>query len=330
MLAFSGTGEMLENKLTVVLRAKGHEISMMRCASGELAAWTKEHFVSDDALVFVGSCGIAVRAIAPFVKSKTSDPAVLVIDERGLHVIPILSGHIGGANALAKSVAALTGAEAVITTATDIHDVFAVDCWAKMMNMTIVHPEKIKVISAKLLAGKTVTVKSIYPLTGDLPEGLVMNGNSPDIRISHLSSSHLKSLILIPKVLTLGIGCRKGVTCDVIEDAWKVLIGRTGCDPHALRAAASIDLKKEEKGILEFCHVHKIPYLTYSADELKAVPGVFSASDFVQSVTGVDNVCERSAIRTAGLQGKLILKKTVFSGLTLALAVEPYTVHFDR
>ena len=89
-----------------------------------------EAFANMDALIFVGACGVAVRSIAPFVRDKKTDPAVLCLDERASFVIPLLSGHIGGANALAARLAGALGAKAVITTATDVNGKFAVDAWA--------------------------------------------------------------------------------------------------------------------------------------------------------------------------------------------------------
>ena len=110
----------------------------------KLSEWTAENFQKSDALIFIGAVGIAVRAIAPHCKSKATDPAVIVLDERGRFSIPILSGHLGGANDLAKKLASICGAVPVITTATDIEGVFAVDEWAKAQNCHVLEPGRIK------------------------------------------------------------------------------------------------------------------------------------------------------------------------------------------
>ena len=120
-------------------------------ASGvTLSAWTADNFPVRRALVYVGAVGIAVRAIAPYLQSKATDPAVIAVDERGLFVVPLASGHLGGANDLARQIASLTGGTAVVTTATDINGVFAVDAWARRQDCVVSQPSGIKSVSAKL------------------------------------------------------------------------------------------------------------------------------------------------------------------------------------
>ena len=129
-----------------------------------LSEWTREGFCQASALIFIGAAGIAVRAIAPFLKSKAEDPAVVVLDEKGQNVISLLSGHLGGANALARRIAGITGGNPVITTATDVNESFAVDTWAKEQGLRVINPEKIKVISSAVLRGESICFHSIYPI----------------------------------------------------------------------------------------------------------------------------------------------------------------------
>ena len=132
------------------------------------AEFYKEKFNSSEALIFVGSCGIGVRLIAPYIKSKLTDPAVLVVDELGKFVIPLLSGHIGGANELAKKLAEKIGALPVITTATDINGKFSVDSWAKAQGLQISDMKKAKEISAAILEGNLGFCspdRFLYPLS---------------------------------------------------------------------------------------------------------------------------------------------------------------------
>ena len=168
-IAFTRAGERLVNDVmaTLMSGALAADLDEPWCHSvtgcyGEghesLSAWTASHFSSDDALLFVGSTGIAVRAIAAHVHAKTSDPAVLVMDEGGHWVVSLLSGHIGGANRLATLVAAAAGATPVITTATDNRGLWAVDTWATRAGLSIPNPHAIKAVSGKLLAGGTVRV----------------------------------------------------------------------------------------------------------------------------------------------------------------------------
>ena len=141
-LAFTAKGEALARRLAEALPG-----SVSRCGGDvTLKGWTAEHFAQDEALIFVGAVGIAVRAIAPHCKSKTTDPAVVVVDECGRFAVPILSGHLGGANDLARAIAAVCGAVPVITTATDANGLFAVDEWAKAQGCAVleaVHQGKI-------------------------------------------------------------------------------------------------------------------------------------------------------------------------------------------
>ena len=134
-----------------------------------LADWTARQFAQSDALIFVGAAGIAVRAIAPHCRSKAADPTVVVLDEGGQFAIPLLSGHLGGANDLARWLAAVCGAVPVITTATDVNGLFAVDLWAKAQNCAVLEPERIKRVSGALLAGQTVRYWSPWPVAGETP-----------------------------------------------------------------------------------------------------------------------------------------------------------------
>ena len=173
-LAFTDTGLALAKRLAAALPG-----SVARCGQDgtSLAEWTGVQFVQSDALIFVGAAGIAVRAIAPHCKSKTTDPAVVVVDECGRFAVPILSGHLGGANDLARTIAAVCGAVPVITTATDAHGIFAVDEWTKHQNCMVLEPERIKLVSGKLLAGQPVYYCR-YPGNGHCARR-VIPGRSP-------------------------------------------------------------------------------------------------------------------------------------------------------
>ena len=138
----------------------------------DLRAWTALAWEASDALLFVGAAGIAVRAIAPHVASKASDSAVVAIDEAGRFAVPLLSGHLGGANELAQTVARAAGAIPVITTATDVRGVWAVDTWARCAGLAVSNPEAIKRVSARLLSGGRVALYSDMPISGQLPEGV--------------------------------------------------------------------------------------------------------------------------------------------------------------
>ncbi|MCI6422686.1 MAG: cobalt-precorrin 5A hydrolase [Firmicutes bacterium] len=304
-----------------------------------LRDWTERRFADSDAIIFIGACGIAVRGIAPFVKSKKTDPAVVVVDEQGNFVISLLSGHIGGANKLTEEIADLIQGTPVITTATDINNKFAVDVFAKNNGCYISDMEMAKEISAILVNGGTVGFASDFPWVGEVPAELELfdeDKEKPEFGI-YVTNSYMKhpfvhTLYLVPKIVTLGIGCKKGTPGEIVEK-----IVRKACDEVltpsvSMELVASIDLKKEEAGILEYCKDRKLPFVTYTKEELQQVEGSFAESRFVEEVTGVDNVCERSAILGSsqhGTKSNLILRKYAEEGVTVALARRKWSVNFE-
>lgn len=290
-----------------------------------LTAWTAQAFTACEGLVFVGAVGIAVRAIAPHLRHKSTDPAVVVVDEGGRFAIPLVSGHLGGANQLAQEIAAYLGATPVITTATDGRGLFAVDSWAKAQGCLVKEPERIKLVSAKVLEGKQISLRCPWPISGEKPDEVsLMEGENCDAAVTFEREENA-ALHLIPKALTLGVGCRKGTTQAALEHACAALMAEQNFAPEAFVRAASIDLKANEPGLLAFCAAHGWDLKTYSAEELTQVPGNFTPSPFVHQITGVDNVCERAAVRASG--GHLLQKKWKGAGVTFAVALAP--LHFD-
>lgn len=280
-----------------------------------------------DAMVFVGACGIAVRSIAPCVKDKRTDPAVLVVDERRQFVISLLSGHIGGANALAFRLAEALGAVPVVTTATDVNGRFSVDTWAAENGLYIDSMSAAKAVSAAILDGP-VPLTGDFPVRGEFPPGVVGGEEGPvGICVSwRKRKPFARTLLLVPPILRLGIGCRKGVSAETVAALVDEVLEENNVHPMAVKAIASIDLKKEEPGLLVFCKERGWPAEFYSARELSAVEGDFTSSAFVHSVAGVDNVCERAAMKHAD---RLLVRKTARDGVTVAVAAEHWEVHFD-
>ena len=417
LTAFTDRGEALAVRITKQLNNDGEQAKFVRCGKRHMPAdsepacpddgglrplepdtyvraadWTAKEFGRSDALIFVGAAGIAVRSIAPHVVSKTTDPAVVVIDEAGRFVIPILSGHLGGANALALCLASITGGQAVVTTATDVNGVFAFDDWARRMNCAVENTDLIREISGTLLRGGIVPVCSDFEILGEVPRGVEFSSFAEaSVCVTICEETRVKPCIMfrnetgegqcaairdevcaapcedacagcgtdgvpapaekkaerklriIPRVVCVGIGCRRGTPAEEIEDAVMEALRENGISPKALCALASIDLKAEEEGIKELSRKYKVPFLTYSAEELRKVPGEFTGSEFVLSVTGVDNVCERAAVRAASWSappcgaecspavesdrgsmayhyGELICRKRAKDGVTVALA----------
>ena len=295
--------------------------------SGSAAEWARDGFQSADALIFVCASGIAVRAIAPWVRDKKTDPAVLVLDERGTFVIPLLSGHIGGANALAETLAAALGATPVVTTATDCSGLFAVDVFAKRNHLTITDMGAAKAVSAALLNGEPVGFCSDLPVSGALPQELTAGDAPIGVCVSRADRApYAATLRLIPQRFALGVGCRRGKDPAAFDAFVRRVLAAHGVSVAELRCVASIDLKKDEPALLAFAEANGLPFETYAADELNAVPGDFSGSAFVRETTGTDCVSERAAVRACG--GTLTVKKIAEDGMTCALAESKEGISF--
>ena len=210
----------------------------------------------------------------------------------------------------------------MITTATDAHGIFAVDEWAKHQNCMVLEPERIKLVSGKLLAGQPVYYRADFPVMGTVPAGLFLADTPEKADFALTLCPTGQALHLVPRIGVLGIGCKRGTSAETLEAAFAAFCTRYGFAAQAVTAAASIDLKQNEPGLLAFCQAHGWPVRFYSAAQLRSVPGQFTPSPFVQSVTGVDNVCERAAVLDAG--GSLFYPKFACSGVTLALACRPF------
>lgn len=305
-------------------------------------AWLYDHFFSEDAIVFVGAVGIAVRLIAPLIQSKTKDPAVVVVDEAGKWAISLLSGHIGGANDLARSIASGIGAEAIVTTATDIRGKFAVDVFATQNDMSISDMELAKEVSSAALGGRPIGFYAdpLFPIDGIAPPelsllppdaGVYEEGTCEDrpglgisVSLSKEKQYFENNLSLVPKAVVLGVGCKKGIDPAEMERFLFNFLDASRVSLEAVAKVTSIDVKIQEPAIRIFCRKYNLPYETYTAQQLIRVPGRFSESSFVLKTIGVDNVCERSAVLGAmnrELPGKLIVEKKAYNGMTAALAL---------
>ena len=320
VIAFTRRGAELGRTLADSLGASLHVPARFAPEVGaeaydSLEGWTEEMWRGREALIFIGACGIAVRAIAPHVKDKFTDPAVVSVDEAGRFVIPLLSGHVGGANELALKVAVLTGGQAALSTATDVNGLFAVDVWARERDMVITDRVLAKEISAALLEGKPVGFVSDFghPCPAGLTRGLAELGVWVTYRRGE--GPFLRTLRLAPKGLILGIGCRRGTPMETIRAAVEEAL--SGYEAQSVTQVATIDLKQDEPGLLAFCAAHNLPLAVFSAAELEQAEGAFTPSAFVAHITGVDNVCERAAV-CAG--GTILVPKQAKNGVTVAVA----------
>lgn len=331
-----------------------------------VGAWAGEAFAHGyDGIVFVGACGIAVRAIAPYVTSKTHDPAVVCVDEAGKWAISLLSGHVGGANDLARRIARIVGATPVVTTATDMRGTFAIDEWAARRSLVIANPQLIKHVSGTLLEGGHVGVHVGWQvsLTGELPAGFVREecasdtdsasdtndagdirkpcpaGAAPDSAdASHVLHAHVHigpelpcasdpdTLHLITCNAVVGVGCRRGCEPAILQDSVEAALVGLGLAPEAVSTLATIDLKAAEPAVVELAAKHGWLLRTFSAQALAAQSGDFASSEFVRTHVGVDNVCERAL---ACCRATRILDKQAHQGTTVAVGLVPEVLSFD-
>lgn len=284
------------------------------------AIWTRYA-----AHIFICAAGIAVRRIAPHLRDKGTDPAVLVCSGQG-DVISLLSGHLGGANRLARRVARLLGGRPVISTATDGQGICAPDDIVARAGARALNPEAFKALNAALLAHKTVRVlapEAIFnryfndvpgysreaPAAATLAWDCVPPRNAEPV-------AQVRSAAYV-----LGIGCQRGVTASVLDEAARAFLSTAGLEPSRVACLASVACKADEPGLLELARLWRCPLLTRAAAELDAVP-VPTPSETVRRKVGCASVAEAAALLVSG--GRLVLPKQRGPGLTLALARIPH------
>ena len=355
IISFTEKGEALANRLSIYLlqsQKKDQVECINKCRASKsyssirLSECAKESFEKKQGMIFIGAAGIAVRMIAPFLKDKLHDPFVIVIDENGDYVIPILSGHVGRANEYARKIAAFLNAQAVITTATDVSHCFAADLFAQKNNYVIQNKEGIARVSAKTLAHQNVTVRCENMLVTLSFEGTVLKEGSieqsekkfdkkkisdqsvqekeADIIISPFIQDGKKgSLWLVPRCIVVGVGCRRKKETALIKQTICERLAQSGIAKEAVCQITSIDRKKDEAGLIETAADFNVEFVTFTENELRQVPGNFSSSAFVEKTVGVDNVCERSAMAAAP-QGILLARKYAKDGVTVAIAMHTF------
>jgi len=341
ILYFTQTGSVLAAKLARELA----RVENVTYASGKgcCKEWTAEHFRKGNVLVYIGACGIAVRAVAPHIGSKETDPAVIVIDEKGENVIPILAGHLGGANEWARKIAELTKGKAVLTTATDVNGIFAVDLFAKENQLLIGDLKKAARFTASLLEeGKaSVVTPRKYADVIQFEDGIPAELQAYDLPDEQLAGQHGENvalitpdvepstnpdapLRLIPRCVILGMGCRKGKSYEELRDFAEGTLQELGLDREAVCAIASIDVKKEEPGLVSLAADLGVPLQTFNAEELEKTElenWTFMESDRVREFVGTGNVCERAAA-AAGAR-KILIGKTAKDGMTICVGMRP-------
>ncbi len=284
-----------------------------------------------DGIIFICSVGIAVRAVASHIKSKLTDPAVIVIDDSGRFAISLLSGHIGGANELTHIIAEKIGALPIITTATDSRGKFSPDTFAKSNGLYINDMNIAKMIASEVIKDKKIGLYCEYEVK-NIPKELLACSKESNLKYGICISEKLKkpfeiTLNLIPQKFVIGTGCRKNISPDLFEDYILKMLRKNNISLNEIYCISTVDIKKDEQAIIKFSRKYHILFKTYTVDELLMLDGNFSASDFVRNHIGVDNVCERSAVMGGNM---LRIKKQAENGITFALAEREINIDFER
>ncbi|MDD7363721.1 MAG: cobalt-precorrin 5A hydrolase [Peptoniphilus sp.] len=281
-------------------------------------------FVRYDRFLFIGAVGIAVRYIAPFVDDKRRDPAVVVVDPLGRYAIPILSGHLGGANAFSLEVADILHAQPIITTASDGLKFQSIDLFAKENGYVVASMERMRRVASAMVAGKRVafyseeTSRPDYPFVWEadfMPEADIGEGVVVSRRPLNLQSA----LQLIPRRVHLGVGSKKGTRTEDLLALIRGLLDEFDIDARALCAAHTIDIKKDEPSIREACDILNVPLYTYDAATLSKKEARCSGSDFVKRTVGVKSVSCPAALMGGE---KILVEKVKKFGFTVTLTEE--------
>lgn len=323
IFSFSDKGEILADRI------KG-ELNTTSYRSGKtdfvIKDFIRENWREFSAIIFICATGIAVRMINGAMISKSIDPAVVVMDDTGRHVISLLSGHLGGANDLAYEIAELIGADPVITTSTDNHYIEGVDDFSRRQGYVLTDARKILPISKLMLAGKTIGFYSKYKPMPSYKllkrvdsfkdksfHGMIVVSPEPEEKLD------IPYIWLYPKVINLGIGCRKGVPKERIIRAIESLLADLSLSIHSIKAIGSAEAKRNEEGIIETAKHYKCPFKIFSNEEIQAVEDKFEKSDFVKKSIGVYNVSAPAAYL---LGGRMLTEKFVADDITLSVTLE--------
>jgi len=300
-----------------------------------LVDFVAEHFSSYPCHIFVAASGIVVRVIAPLLKSKDKDPAVLVLDQEGRYVISLLSGHLGGANERAQQVAESIGGQAVITTATDSSGLPSFDLLAKKRDMTIANLPGVKHVNMALLNGDTIQVFDPEDRLGLLETGAVefsirwietesqWIGGDPGVWVTWKGGPpphDAKRLILHPRCLVAGIGCNHGTNENEILELIQMTFKEHDLALGSLKSVSTIEAKRDEEGLIEAAKALEVPLHFFAPEEIQSIE-VPHPSGIVEKHMGVSSVCEATALLKAE-GGPLLVPKTKSRNVTLAVALE--------
>lgn len=290
----------------------------------KVSSLMKDIYEESQAIVFISATGIAIRMISPYIKNKKVDPAVLVIDDQGRFIIPLLSGHLGGANELSKKITELfPKSTLVITTASDSRGFISPDLFAKDMGFYFYNEEKLTEFTSAMVEGEKIYLYSEVEINWDYPNFIRIDSleNIKDSeKLIYISSRKISGkynyLQIIPKNLHLGIGCRRGVSSKLMREFVEEVFKDNKLLPEAIETISSIDLKSDEEGILELAQEYKAKTIFYRTEELQEVEYMFEISEFVRKTVGTGSVAEASCYLTSK---NIIVDKKNGPSMTLAV-----------
>lgn len=299
--------------------------------SDNLKVLLAELFQTYKAIVMVIALGAVVRLIAPFIKDKKTDPAIVVIDEKGTFAISVLSGHIGGGNKLTKLVAEIVRATPVITTASDVQNTLQVDLFGNEWGWKIDRFDDVTRLSASVVNGEKVVIvqesgeKGWQPLASNIQQASSVEEALKMSPKGILFISHRKLQLPIPnvsyrpKVICLGIGCNRGTNMVEIEKVIIDTLEELAFSIDSVKGICSIDLKKDEKGLLELAKKHGWEMRFFEARELNKVK-ITAPSETVLKYTGAYGVSEPAAMLYSGAS-KLEVVKKKSGNVTISVAI---------
>ena len=288
--------------------------------------------------VFVAAAGIAVRCVAPLLRGKDRDPAVVALDQRGRFAVSLVSGHLGGANELAVRIARVTAGQAVVTTATDTEDLPSLDTLAQERGLAIANLGAVKAMNVALLSGQTVQVHDpgnwlrLRPKAGaehpwtahfrPVADAAGWVAGAPGVWVTHEAREpEGEMLVLHPPCLAVGVGCRRGVGAGAVIEAVRGVLAGAGLAEASVLALATIEAKRDEAGLLEAAAALGRGLFFYDAGELAGVKTP-NPSARVQDKMGTPSVSEAAALVCAGADG-LLVEKTICGDVTVAVALVP-------
>lgn len=318
--SFTDSGREISSKLKLL---EEHEITEKSSDKFKISKEIANDFYNFDAIVFVSSTGIAIRLVAKYIESKKTDPAIIVIDDTGRFTIPILSGHIGGANELAEKISRYLNNTPVITTASEGRGIEAIDLFAMRCGYEIESFESAKNIMTMILNNRKI---AFYSETDEKPNNcdLIASDDFEDSEVDGwliVSSRKIKTVKpqcrLIPKNLNIGMGLRRGVSYETLYSVLEEVLSVNNLDIRGISTVSSIDIKGDEEGLLELVEKLGVELILYSGKEINELEADYEKSDFVKKNIGVYAVSEPCAILTGG---EVLVSKYKRDGVTVSVA----------